>query len=362
MLWLPGATRQTWDTSGGSWTDTGEPKGLLHTTETTGWPSYSSGKSAPHLTVKPIPGKGVEVRQHIPFDRAARALRNPDGGVQTNRDYVFQIELVGTCDPSYQRKYGGYYWPAADDAVLLDLYNKVIKPLSEAFNIPERAPEFLAYPASYGNSRVRMGGQEFDNYAGWLGHMHAPENVHGDPGAFPWARMMALATGSTPAPSKPVVRPAPVRQVGDPELHRGSKGEAVKTVQRAVGTTADGIFGPKTEAAVKAFQKRNGLVVDGIVGPKTWAAIRRPKPAPKPKAKPTIPAFPGTVKRGSRGSAVRAVQSRLKARGWRIDVDGIFGPQTDKVVRAFQKEKRLVVDGVVGPKTWAALWTAPITP
>jgi len=53
----------------------------------------------------------------------------------------------------------------------------------------------------------------------------------------------------------------------------GSRGDCVRVVQRAVGTTADGIFGEKTRSAVIAFQHRTGLEADGIVGPYTWAAI-----------------------------------------------------------------------------------------
>lgn len=43
--------------------------------------------------------------------------------------------------------------------------------------------------------------------------------------------------------------------------------------QQRLGVTADGLFGPITEAAVKAAQRRYGLTVDGLLGPKTWAAI-----------------------------------------------------------------------------------------
>ena len=53
----------------------------------------------------------------------------------------------------------------------------------------------------------------------------------------------------------------------------GSKGEAVKVLQKYLGLNIDGIFGPKTELKVKEWQKANGLVVDGIVGPKSWEII-----------------------------------------------------------------------------------------
>lgn len=56
-------------------------------------------------------------------------------------------------------------------------------------------------------------------------------------------------------------------------LKLNSKGDEVRTLQRALGVTADGQFGAKTEAAVKAFQKAHGLTSDGIVGPKTWEAL-----------------------------------------------------------------------------------------
>jgi hypothetical protein len=57
-------------------------------------------------------------------------------------------------------------------------------------------------------------------------------------------------------------------------LKLGSRGQEVRELQQALGLGADGVFGPKTQAAVEAYQRENGLVVDGIVGPQTLAAIR----------------------------------------------------------------------------------------
>ena len=46
--------------------------------------------------------------------------------------------------------------------------------------------------------------------------------------------------------------------------------EAVKKVQRFLGITVDGLYGPKTEQAVRNWQHQRGLTADGIVGSKTW--------------------------------------------------------------------------------------------
>jgi putative peptidoglycan binding protein len=57
-----------------------------------------------------------------------------------------------------------------------------------------------------------------------------------------------------------------------------------------------------------------------------------------------------------RGETVRRIQRRLLALGFKpLEVDGVFGKQTDSAVRRFQKDRKLHVDGVVGPKTRAAL-------
>ncbi len=65
-------------------------------------------------------------------------------------------------------------------------------------------------------------------------------------------------------------------------LVRGSSGDAVAALQRALGMPAgsvDGQFGARTEATVRLFQRRQGLAVDGIVGPQTRAALGLSAPA-----------------------------------------------------------------------------------
>jgi AcrR family transcriptional regulator len=66
---------------------------------------------------------------------------------------------------------------------------------------------------------------------------------------------------------------APVTAAVSETLRRGSKGDAVKRMQAKLGLTADGDFGPGTEAALKKWQAANGLTADGVVGPKTLAKL-----------------------------------------------------------------------------------------
>jgi peptidoglycan hydrolase-like protein with peptidoglycan-binding domain len=104
-----------------------------------------------------------------------------------------------------------------------------------------------------------------------------------------------------------------------------------------MAVTIDGIFGPNTETAVKGFQADSGLQQDGIVGELTWSRLIR------------------TLQEGSSGAAVKAVQVILSRIVLPLDVDGIFGPNTESAVKGFQADNSLQQDGIVGPQTWRAL-------
>lgn len=153
-----------------------------------------------------------------------------------------------------------------------------------------------------------------------------------------------------------------------PWLQRGSKGEAVKEVQRIVGATPDGDFGRKTEAAVREWQAEHDLHVDGIWGPGSdnhakdcdcKADAPAPAPAPAPQKAPEAPQggsarYPGPpmIKVGSgETEAVKAIQAKVGAK-----VDGQYGPQTRQFVRNWQAQNNCRADGIVGPATWRAMF------
>ncbi len=54
------------------------------------------------------------------------------------------------------------------------------------------------------------------------------------------------------------------------------------------------------------------------------------------------------------GEAVRLFQTRLAALGFQVEVDGVYGPQSKTACIAFQRDRGLKGDGIVGPKTWDA--------
>lgn len=130
-----------------------------------------------------------------------------------------------------------------------------------------------------------------------------------------------------------------------PVIRKGSKGEAVKRAQGNLNARGyeqgrvDGLFGPKTHRAVTWYQSDRGLTADGIVGPRTWARLDPP-----------------TVREGSKGPSVTLLQQLLTDYGYVVDaIDGDFGANTEAAVREFQGDYGLEVDGIVGPKSWAAL-------
>jgi hypothetical protein len=193
--WLSGVTRDQ-HSDGGDHVTGYPPRGVLHTTEGRSWPDYSGWTHEPHLTVMPLPGEGILVHQHLPLERSAYALKNPAGGVQTNRARAVQIELIGTCDTSDRTM---YQWVEADDVVLAELWRRVIVPVSASMGIfSSSSVRWEPYPGSYGlRNPNRLSPGEWTSYNAWCGHAHVPENEHGDPGAFPWDRMVRVGTQSS---------------------------------------------------------------------------------------------------------------------------------------------------------------------
>jgi peptidoglycan hydrolase-like protein with peptidoglycan-binding domain len=137
-----------------------------------------------------------------------------------------------------------------------------------------------------------------------------------------------------------------------PTLSIGATGHDVRRLQRIFAMTKalapsniTGTFDGTTEQAVKDFQQGAGLTVDGIVGPQTWQAL---------PADPNTP----TLSRGASGNSVSALQNGLKKYGTSAtdpgQVDGDFGPQTEGAVKAYQQDRGVNVDGIVGDQTWWA--------
>ena len=159
-------------------------------------------------------------------------------------------------------------------------------------------------------------------------------------------------------------------------LREGASGQNVRLVQfwlkiaRTVYTalnnpSVDGKFGPSTRRAVAAFQRYFGLSDDGVVGRATWNKLREVYTdiANDLLAENLRPGeFPGVLRRGASGRAVRELQYYLYLMHAydpavpAVTIDGQFGSSTEAAVRAYQRLAGLTADGVVGRATWENLY------
>ena len=144
-------------------------------------------------------------------------------------------------------------------------------------------------------------------------------------------------------------------------LKLGSSGAQVKIMQNRLIVlgyltgTADGEFKQTTDAAVRAFQKRHGMYDDGVAGPDTLKKLY----SSSAKKAESVVANLGSLRKGSQGAAVRALQKNLRTLGYYTgSVDGDYGDGTVAAVTAFQAANGLTADGIDGNGTQNAILLA----
>ncbi len=122
--------------------------------------------------------------------------------------------------------------------------------------------------------------------------------------------------------------------------------KALQTSLNAIGytLTVDGKSGPQTVGAIKDFQSKNGLTVDGIAGPNTRAKIAEKQALPV-----GYNAIPDK-------RSIAEIQKRVGA-----NPDGVYGPETTRLVMTLQHGFGIKEDGIWGPET-DALAFPPTSP
>lgn len=251
---------------------------VLHTTEGTSLPSYDGGAVAPNVTGVPdFANKRIKWYQHYDVDRSSRALVNASGGVETNTANAFQIELTGTCDPARRVSWGSakagedyLYWPDAPDWALKGV-GDLLAWLNANHGVKlQSTVTFKAYPDSYGASNgVRLSGAQWGAYYGVLGHMHAPENFHGDPGNINIQRILAFAKGEAEQENDVALTDAEIEKIarqtvtGDSGMHDPSDATKVWALSSYVGL----IYKTAKETAAQVAEveaKVDAITVGGV--------------------------------------------------------------------------------------------------
>lgn len=177
--------------SAGAMNGDGSRKALLHSTEG----SSIDGAVGEYRANNSWPTKTVDLKRrivavHLPLNVAARALRNDPGGADaTNKDgtVLIQYELVGSAtNPASIGSDEDWEW----------FGREVLGPDCRAMGVPlVSTVRWVPYPASYGDAPQRLSPAAWDAYSGVLGHQHAPDNSHGDPGAIPIDLILNAARG-----------------------------------------------------------------------------------------------------------------------------------------------------------------------
>lgn len=107
--------------------------------------------------------------------------------------------------------------------------------------------------------------------------------------------------------------------------------------------------GNKNKTIANRYLKVGGKYIRGYITPKYDETQTTAPKTQTPKTQSTVTISLPTLKKGSKGKAVKVWQAIIGA-----SIDGIFGSNTEALTRTFQSSKGLEVDGIVGTQSWSA--------
>ena len=147
---------------------------------------------------------------------------------------------------------------------------------------------------------------------------------------------------------------------GEPEKYRKDGLGNASHIGIATGRGEGAIHSSASRGCVAESRFRNKTISGGWNRVGLWDRVSYDYATANSEPGAAAPVTRLTLRRGSRGEAVKEMQALLISRGYdlgRWGADGIFGKQTMKAVKAFQKDCGIRVDGVVGPVTYSRLFS-----
>jgi N-acetylmuramoyl-L-alanine amidase len=250
---------------------TGGPYKIVHhTTEGSraqaAFDAFKANRSDPHFTVD-----ANDIFQHIDTDFSGMALRNPAGGVQTNRDSAVQIEVVGFANRPKTR-------------ATLENVRRLCRWIEETHGVPKVWPNGFPKPAT--SAGKDPGGHNrnaatWDSKGGHYGHSNVPENIHWDP-AYTEDEVNFIMDSSRGPMAMDAYRSIPTE---DPGL-------------------ADAVSSMPDHGSPNAKPAARSLKAPAKKAKKKPAGAARSKPptaaTPKPKKKPSAAAKPKARKKAAK--------------------------------------------------------------
>jgi len=227
--------------------DSGPFKIVHHTTEGSTYAgakaAFKAHRSDPHFTVA-----GDEIFQHIDTGLAARSLRNPAGGVETNRDSAVQIEVVG-------------FAGSAKDVTTLRSVARLCRWIESEHDVSQVWPNGRPRASSNGHDPGghNRNAENWDGRGGHYGHSQVPENTHWDPG-YTAAELAIVTPDAVFDPHQELAAPSPAAPRARGE--RDAAPDRVETVVERVLAAIAALGAATPVGAPASITVR--AVVDGV--------------------------------------------------------------------------------------------------